>query len=111
MLDERYQESKGHNILNKLLVFALKLISYLPFLILYGVSDILYFILKNIAGYRKKVIVENLRNSFPEKSKLEIKKITARYYHFFCDMAIEIVKSHSMSSKQFDKRIIFKNVC
>ena len=42
------------------------LVACLPFRLLYGLSDFLYFLLK-LTGYRREVVVSNLRNSFPEK--------------------------------------------
>ncbi|MEI7803590.1 MAG: lipid A biosynthesis acyltransferase, partial [Bacteroidota bacterium] len=49
----------------------LYLISLLPFWMLYGLSDFFYVVLK-LSGYRKKVVLTNLRNSFPEKTEQEI---------------------------------------
>ncbi|GAL67848.1 lipid A biosynthesis lauroyl acyltransferase [Jejuia pallidilutea] len=53
----------------------LYLISILPFRLLYAVSDAVYVLLYYIIGYRKKVVIENLRLVFPEKSEAEIKNI------------------------------------
>ena len=44
----------------------LLLLSILPFSILYILSDLLYPINYYLIRYRKKVVLENLRNSFPE---------------------------------------------
>ena len=41
----------------------------LPFWILYGLADIAYVVIYYVVGYRKKVVKENLRNSFPEKTE------------------------------------------
>ena len=52
------------------LLFALTwMISLVPFPLLYGLSDLLYFITFYLAGYRKETVYSNLRNSFPEKTK------------------------------------------
>ena len=59
--------------LSRLGIFFLYLVSLLPFWFLYLVSDILFVILYYIVGYRRKVVQENLRNSFPEKSEEERK--------------------------------------
>ena len=109
MLDERYHESFLKKLINNLLIFKLKLFSYLPFWVLYGLSDILYYPLRYVARYRKKVIEENLRNSFPEKSGKEIKEIMGKYYHHFCDLAVETIKAHHMSDKEYEKRLHFTN--
>jgi len=51
------------------------LVSILPFKLLYSFSDFLNYILFNVIGYRKKVVIENLRNSFPGKTEQEIYNI------------------------------------
>ena len=55
-------------------IFAIPL-SMLPVQVLYGFSNILYFIIYYILGYRKKVVRLNLKNSFPEKTEDERKQI------------------------------------
>ena len=95
---------------NILLVSILKGISYLPFWILFGISDVLYLFLRFIIKYRRKVITENLTNAFPEKTELEIKNITNKFYRHFCDVFAETIKSHSISYKQMRKRMKFKNI-
>ena len=44
-------------------------ISWLPFGLLYRVSDFCFLVLYYVVGYRKKVVRKNLRNAFPEKSE------------------------------------------
>ena len=56
-------------------MFFIKLFSKLPFFVLYGISDVAYFLIYRVIGYRKKVVFENLHKSFPEKSEDEIEQI------------------------------------
>jgi len=51
------------------------LISILPFWLFYRVSDVVYFIVYHLVGYRKKTVTHNLKLVFPEKSSEEIIKI------------------------------------
>ena len=44
----------------------------MPFRLMYCFSDFLYFIFFYIIKYRKKVVLLNLHNSFPEKNEKEI---------------------------------------
>jgi len=69
------------------------LISVLPPRLLYGVSDAAYFIVYHLLGYRKKVVLENLRRSFPEKSVREIDRIARAFYRHFCDIMLESLKT------------------
>ncbi|MBW2961413.1 lysophospholipid acyltransferase family protein [Mesonia aestuariivivens] len=85
------------------------LISILPFRIFYLFSDIVYFFVYYIISYRKKVVTNNLQLAFPEKSKKEIYLIKKKFYHHFCDMFLEMVKSMSISDKELKKRFLVKN--
>jgi len=73
------------------------LLSVLPFPLLYGLSNIVYYLLYYVAGYRKEVVLQNLRNSFPEKSEKEILIISRRFYRYFCDLFLETFKTLSIS--------------
>ncbi|GAB5563926.1 MAG: lipid A biosynthesis protein [Winogradskyella sp.] len=86
------------------------LVSILPFRILYILSDTLYFILYTVSGYRKKIVITNLKLVFPEKSKKEIEIIAKGFYKHFCDITLEAFKSLTISKKTIDKRFIFKNL-
>ncbi|MDB4533332.1 lysophospholipid acyltransferase family protein [Vicingaceae bacterium] len=85
------------------------LISILPFWLLYGVSDFIYLIVYHIFGYRKKVVLNNLRNSFPDKSEKEINKICKKFYSFFCDWIVEMIKSITISKDEMIKRCHFND--
>lgn len=107
---DKYSESGLKKALNRTLVGVLKAISFLPFGILYLLSDFLYIVVYRIFGYRKKVVSENLKFAFPEKSEHEIKEIEKKFFHHFCDLAVEVVKLHRMSEAEIDKRVVFKGM-
>ena len=46
----------------------------------YVVENIVFFVLYYCLRYRMRVVKENLRNSFPEKSRLELLRIRRRFY-------------------------------
>jgi KDO2-lipid IV(A) lauroyltransferase len=79
-------------------------ISILPFWVLYRVSDILYFVVYYVVGYRKQLVLKNLKNSFPEKSERELLKIRKKFYQFFSDIIVESIKIFTMSAKQLEQR-------
>jgi Kdo2-lipid IVA lauroyltransferase/acyltransferase len=91
-------------------IFLLKQLALLPFNFLYFCSDVLYYLIYYIIGYRKKVVMDNLKNSFPEKTNLEIKGLAKRFYRHFCDLTIEIIKLHSMNENNFRQRFKVKNI-
>ena len=96
-------------ILNYLLLGLIWLISRLPFPALYFFSDINFFFIYHVFGYRRKVVRTNLCNSFPEKSSKEIIILEKKFYHHLCDLLMEILKIRGISKKQLLKRVHFKN--
>jgi KDO2-lipid IV(A) lauroyltransferase len=82
------------------------LVALLPFNILYLLSDLLYHLIR-LTGYRKKVVLDNLRNSFPEKTEAEIQDLSKRYYRYLCDLTLETLKTMTMSEKSARERCGF----
>lgn len=81
-------------------------IASLPFSVLYKVSDLLYHVVR-LTGYRKEVILTNLRKSFPEKSLSAIEVISAQYYRYLCDLIVETFKTLKMSEREARERCCF----
>lgn len=94
-------------ILYYILLPFLYFLSILPFPLLYLVSDCICFLLYNVFGYRKKVVSENLKNSFPNKSYAELKNIEKKFYHYLCDLFLETLKTLTISKKEAVKRCKF----
>ena len=89
-------------------VFVLPL-SYLPLAVLYLFSNFLSFIFINIFPYRKIVIEQNIRNSFPQYTDAEVNALIKKFYRHFTDTLVEGIKNLSISEKQLRKRLIVKN--
>lgn len=88
-----------------ILVYGLfYLISLLPFRVLYFLSDALFGLVYHVAGYRKKVVMNNLKIAFPEKSEPERIIIAKKFYHNLIDYFFESLKLLSISDKEFFKR-------
>ena len=82
----------------------------LPFKVLYLFSDIVYLLVYYVARYRRKVVRNNLINSFPEKSLGEIIEIEKKFYSSFCDYMVETVKLMRMSPERIKKHMRFEGV-
>jgi KDO2-lipid IV(A) lauroyltransferase len=82
-------------------------IAWLPFPLLYMLSDVLYFLIFRVVGYRKEVVLTNLRNSFPEKDEAEIRTIASRFYRWFCDLTLETLKTLTISPAKVHERVEF----
>jgi len=81
----------------------------IPFKVLYFFSDIVYFLVYSLLGYRKKVVMENVRNSFPEKNDQQVRKIVKGFYHHLCDLLVESVKAFSMPEEEVVNRYSYEN--
>ncbi len=85
------------------------LLASLPFRVLYVISDGLYLLMHYVVRYRRKVVRTNLANSFPEKSKSELRKIERDFYHYICDYLLEEAKMLRMSFDELYHRMSFDN--
>ncbi|MUP46877.1 lipid A biosynthesis acyltransferase [Gramella sp. BOM4] len=85
------------------------LISILPFRLFYAFSDLVFFLVYHVFGYRRKTVQQNLNLVFPEKDDNEIKRIEKEFYIHMCDMFLEMIKSISISEEELQKRFTFKN--
>jgi len=93
-----------------LLYPILWLTSILPLWWLYFNSSLLFLIAYYIVGYRKKVVKDNLRLVFPEKSTADINSITKKFFRHLCDIIFETIKHLSISEKEITKRFQFENL-
>ena len=85
------------------------LLALLPLRVLYALSNCLYVILYYIIQYRKKIVFENLRNSFLEKSPEEIKIIAKKFYRHLADLFMEILKMVNFDLEKLSKRVKYTN--
>ncbi len=84
------------------------LISLLPFPLLYGLSNVVYFLLYKVIGYRKELVLSNLRNSFPGKTDAEIRELARKFYKYLCDLFLEVFKTLTISKKSMLRHCYFE---
>ncbi len=89
------------------LIWAL---SKLPFRVLYFISDLVYILIFHIIGYRKEVVKSNIKIAYPDISEEKLKVITRKFYHHFCDIFIEMIKTMSITESEMKKRYTFTNM-
>lgn len=85
-------------------------LSLLPMRVHYLISDVLFWLLYRLLGYRRGVVRKNLSTAFPEKSETEWRVIERGFYRFFCDYLAESVKLMSISKENLRRRLVFKGV-
>ena len=83
------------------------LLAILPFPLLYLFSDGVYLLLYYLLRYRRGVVHDNLKNSFPEKTEKEIKEIEKKFYRYFCDLFLETFKTLTISKEDMVKHCEF----
>lgn len=91
--------------LTHLFLILLNAVSRLSWGMLYKLSDIFRFLIFNIGQYRKKVVLNNLRNSFPTYDEQAIHAIAAKFYRNFTDIIFETIKLKSISRGELLTRI------
>lgn len=85
------------------------LFSILPMRILYFFSDILFLIVYYIIGYRKAVVRQNLKLSFPDKTRKELLELERKSIRHFIDQFVEMIKSFTITEEELTQRLSLVN--
>jgi Kdo2-lipid IVA lauroyltransferase/acyltransferase len=89
--------------------WALWAVSRLPFGVLYGLADALAWLVGRVVRYRRRVVDENLRKSFPERSAAERNQLARTFYRNLADALVETVKLLSIESAALIRRVELVN--
>ncbi|WP_336516986.1 lysophospholipid acyltransferase family protein [Pollutibacter soli] len=81
------------------------LVSLLPMRVLYFFADLMFLIVYHAIGYRRKVVMQNLRRAFPDKSETELHRIEKQFYHNMIDSFVETFKLITASRNFLQKRV------
>ena len=82
------------------------LLSLLPLRALYILSDLFFFLIYYVVGYRKKVVLYNLSIAFPERTAAERKEIARKFYRNFTDFFVETIKLFSAGETFVKKHFV-----
>ncbi len=85
-------------------------IAILPVRLQYLFSDGVFVIAYYLIGYRRNVVMQNLKNAFPEKTETELHIIEKKYYQHLVDVFIEVLAMFSLNEKRMQKRHKFINI-
>ncbi len=97
------------NLLERIGRKCLRGFSHLPLGVLYVFADVVYFTLYWIMGYRLKVVRQNLKTVFPEKTDKERRQIERRFYRHLSDYFFETIKALTISDKELLSRMVVRN--
>ena len=92
-------------LITPLLIF----ISWLPFWLLYFISDLFYYILYYGIKYRRKIVRKNLELSKVAKSTKDLIRIEKIFYRHLTDVFFEMFKFYSISPEEMKKRFYIEN--
>jgi KDO2-lipid IV(A) lauroyltransferase len=85
------------------------LLHLLPESILFQISNFFYFITYHVAGYRKKVVFENISRAFPEYDEDEVKQTARKFYRHLCDLILESAVYNFYSERKAKERMEYVN--
>lgn len=98
---------------DKIIFWALYPLIYLfaklPLWFLYGISNLLYYLVYYVIGYRKKTVRTNLALCFPNKSEKERLIIEKKSFRHFVDIFIEMLKGFGIPKEELNKRYKYTN--
>ena len=66
----------------------------------YVVENLLFFVLYHLLHYRRKVVMMNLRNSFPEKTEEELRTICRKFYITLAEMFVDTFNAAHLPEKK-----------
>lgn len=92
-------------VITPLLIF----ISWLPFRLLYFISDLFYYFLYYVIKYRRRVVRKNLELSKVAKSTKDLIRIEKKFYRHLTDVFFEMFKFYSISPEEMKKRFYIEN--
>jgi KDO2-lipid IV(A) lauroyltransferase len=88
----------------------IKLLSRLPWWVLYGLSSLIYFLAYYVVRHRQHVIREQLAKVYPNLTDAERDLIHRQFLKNFCDVLVEVLKSVSMSAEDMCARVHVLNL-
>jgi len=87
-----------------------KLLALFPLPVLYLGANAVYFIVFRVLGFRKALVLDNLRNSFPEKSEAELNAIARQCYRNYSEVLAELIKGGRIREAELRRRVIIEHI-
>lgn len=95
-----------YKILNPLL----RTLSRLPLRVHYFFAHVLAFLAQYVVRYRRKVVRQNLRNSFPEYSLSQIRAVERKFYLNLASCAVETIWMLTAKKAEVKAHVEYKNM-
>ena len=88
----------------------LRAIAALPLPLLYAVLSGLMFLVFRVVRLRRKVVEQNLRDCFPDRSAAELRRLARDHYRQTGENIAETLKAISMPREELAARVAFRNI-
>lgn len=109
--NNRYTLTRWQKIWSSTLYGLCRCVAILPrFVRYYILQEFIYFILHYVIRYRRRVVMDNLRNAFPEKDEKEIRGIAKRFDNYLAEQMINTISLAGITSKQRMRLLHFPDV-
>lgn len=108
---ERRRPTVAQRLLTEAAWGAMKLFAWLPYLFkYYVVEELLYIVLRFVLRYRRRVVDDNLRNAFPEKSDAGRDAIRRGFYRTLAEVVVDTLDLASMNPRKARRRLAVKGL-
>lgn len=90
-------------------MLLIRFLSALPSSLLYGIGSFFAFIGYRVVGYRKGIIISNLKYAFPEKDDREINALVKEFYSHIFQVFTELIVSFRLKKEDWLSRVQVEN--
>jgi len=87
-----------------------RLLSRVPFPVLYGVASFLGWLALKVFPYRQHVVRENLTKAFPEFGEAKLQEVMRDYYRGFAEVLVELIKAATLTEAEVRSRVTMVNL-
>ena len=75
----------------------------------FGLFQPFIYVLFRIVGYRRRVVLQNLQCSFPDKSDREIRRIMRKFYGFLAEIVVDTISLAGVRPADKERYIVWEN--
>ena len=97
--------TRSQRLLCRVVTGSLRLAGSLPAGALYAVSDFAAWIMRDVAGYRRRMVADNLRRAFPDASDEQRQEWERKFYSYLCDVFVETARLARISDAEMARRV------
>jgi len=91
-----------------MLLHCTSALSRLPLKWLYALSDGLLFpVMYYVVRYRRRMVAQNLRSAFPDRTEQARRATAKAFYHQFCDTIVETIYGYRCPDEEMKERVVF----